>query len=227
MHLEILVEDSSGRRLLETIVPKILGPHAEPHTWRVKSYKGIGNLPSGLRSGSDPAKRILLESLPRILGGYGRTPGIDGVVVVIDADRRDCTAFLRELNDVLARISPAPRVVFRLAIEEVEAWYFGDRAALLSAYPRARRDVLDRYAQDSVCKTWELLADAIHPGGAAHIMTVGYPFAGQIKHGWAERIGPLMDPQHNASPSFRKFKDALVRLTTPAPAKSQEQHDER
>ena len=227
MHLEILVEDSSGRCLLEAVVPKILGPHAEPHTWKVIGYKGLGHLPRGLKSSSDPAKRILLDRLPNILRAYGKSSWIDGVLVLVDADRRDCKSFLDELNDIVAQMSPAPCVVFRLAIEEVEAWYFGDRAALLSAYPRARREILDRYAQDSVCSTWELLADAIHPGGSAQIMTVGYPFAGQIKHAWAERIGPLMNPQDNASPSFRKFKDALVRLTTPTPARLPEQHDDR
>lgn len=216
MHFEFLVEDSSGRRLLETIVPKILGAHTEPHTWRMIDYKGVGQLPKGLRGSSDPAKRILLDRLPSILRGYGRTDGIDCVVVVIDTDRRDCTAFLRELKEMLARITPTPPVVFRLAIEEVEAWYLGDRAALLAAYPKARRPVLDRYVQDTVCETWELLADAIHPGGSADIKKVGFPYSGQVKHAWAERIGPLMDPQGNRSPSFQRFRDALVRLTAPA-----------
>ena len=218
MHLEILVEDSSGQRLLQAIVPKILGPHAEPHTWRVIAYKGIGKLPTGLRRGSDPAKRILLDNLPRILRGYARTPGIDGVMVVVDVDRRDCTAFLRELNGMMAQVAPALRVVFRLAIEEIEAWYLGDRMALLSAYPEARTAVLDRYDQDAVCNTWELLADAIHLGGSAEIKSIGFPYSGVVKHAWAERIGPLMDPHGNASPSFRKFKEALARLTATGPA---------
>ena len=222
MHLECLVEDSSGKRFLETILPKILGPHADPHTWRVKGYKGVGHLPSGLKGSSDPAKRILLDRLPRILQAYGKETWVDGVLVLVDADQRDCRAFLAELNHLVAQISPAPRVIFRLAIEELEAWYLGDRRAILSAYPRARSDILDRYAQDSICKTWELLADAIHAGGSADLKKVGYPFTGEVKHGWAGRIGPLMDPRENASPSFRKFEEALLRLTTPPPIAVQE-----
>jgi len=37
------------------------------------------------------------------------------------------------------------------------------------SYPRAKRDVLDRYVQDRVCGTWELLADAVYPGGSTAI----------------------------------------------------------
>lgn len=214
MHLEILVEDSSGRRLLEAIVPKIIGPMAEPHTWNIHDYKGAGHLPPGLKGTTDPRKRVLLDRLPKLLRGYGKTPGIDGVLILVDCDNRDCVAFLGELQDMLARIANPPRTIFRLAIEEVEAWYLGDRAALTGAYPKARRDVLDRYHQDSVCGTWELLADAIQPGGAATLKASGYPAAGEAKHDWAERMGPLMDPTANASPSFRKFAEALRRLTT-------------
>jgi hypothetical protein len=37
MHIEILVEDSSGQTLLETLVPKLLGMQGEPHSWRIHS----------------------------------------------------------------------------------------------------------------------------------------------------------------------------------------------
>ena len=212
MHIEVLVEDSSGERLLAQLLPHILGEQGAPHTWRLTAYKGIGRIPKGLTAKADPAKRILLDQLPRLLQGYGRTPGIDAVVVVADTDRRSCEEFLQELKAVASRCNPAPRTMFRLAIEEMEAWYLGDRAALLKAYPRAKREVLDRYVQDSPCGTWELLADAVHAGGAAVIKKSGWPLPGQIKHEWAEKIGPLMNLEHNMSPSFRKFREGLLRL---------------
>jgi len=212
MHIEILVEDSSGERLLDCLLPHILGPQGEPHTWRLHAYKGIGRIPPGLTTSADPAKRILLEQLPKILRGYGKTPGIDAVVVVLDSDHRDCVAFLRELKAVAEGIDSVPKTLFRLAIEEIEAWYLGDRAALTTAYPQAKLKALDSYVQDSVCGTWEALADAIHPGGAAAVKTAGWPLPGQLKHDWAERIGPLMDIEHNDSPSFRKLRDGLRRL---------------
>ena len=212
MHIEVLVEDSSGEKLLAQLLPHILGEQGAPHTWRLKAYMGIGRIPPGLTAKADPAKRILLDQLPRLLQGYGRTPGIDAVVVVLDTDRRDCKEFLKELRAVAQRCKPAPRTLFRLAIEEMEAWYLGDRAGLMQAYPRARREVLDRYVQDSVCNTWELMADAVRVGGAAAIKKAGWPLPGQIKHEWAEKIGPFMRTDQNASPSFGKFRDGLLRL---------------
>lgn len=213
MHIEILVEDSSGEKLLAALLPQLLG---EPHTWRVHAYKGIGRIPKNMNAGADPAKRILLDQLPRLLQGYGRTPGIDAVVVVLDTDKRNCVDFLAELKTVADACVPVPNTLFRLAIEEVEAWYLGDQDALLAAYPRAKRDVLGRYVQDSPCDTCELLADAIYKGGSAAIKKAGWPLPGQIKHEWAEKIGPLLIAERNVSPSFGKLRDGLRRLIAEA-----------
>ncbi len=212
MHIEILIEDSSGEKLLQTLLPKLLGNQGDPHSWRLHSYKGIGRIPKGLTMGADPAKRMLLNQLPGLLRGYGRTPGIDAVVVVLDSDKHDCRDFLTELQTIAKGCEPAPRTMFRLAIEEMEAWYFGDEKALLQAYPRAKKDVLNRYVQDSICETWETLADAVYPGGSAAIKKAGWPLPGQIKHEWAEKIGPLLALDRNISPSFSKFRDGLRRL---------------
>lgn len=216
MHIEVLAEDASGAKLLQAVLPKLLGEEGDPHTWRVHNYRGIGRIPKNLHQGGDPGKRILLDQLPRLLRGYGKTPGIDAVVVVLDADDRGCVGFLKELKALAANCDPPPRTLFRLAIEEVEAWYLGDRRALEQAYPRARSDKLNRYIQDSVCGTWELLADAVHPGGSAAIRKAGWPLPGQIKYEWAERIGPLMEPDRNVSPSFGKLRDGLRRLVAEA-----------
>ena len=97
LHLEILVEDSSGAQMLNILLPQILGRQGCPHTWRMHPYKGIGRIPTGMSPSSDPQKRILLDQLPRILRGYDNTPGIDVVVVVLDTDRRNCVAFLNDL----------------------------------------------------------------------------------------------------------------------------------
>lgn len=212
MHIEILVEDSSGERLLECLLPRMIGEQGQPHTWRLHAYKGIGRIPPGLRTVADPAKRILLDQLPKILRGYGRTPGIDAVVIVLDSDRRDCSTFLNELRTLVNGLDQAPRTLFRLAIEEVEAWYLGDRAALAAAYPGAKQRALDNYVQDSVCGTWEVLANAIYPGGAAAIKRAGWPLPGQLKHEWAKKIGPELDIESNTSPSFCKLRDGLRRL---------------
>ena len=212
MHIEILIEDSSGAQLLNYLLPRILGSQGEPHTWRLHSYRGIGRIPPGLKTTVEAAKRILLEQLPKILRGYAKTPGIDAVVVVLDSDRKDCRAFLAELKALADECEMSSKTLFRLAIEEMEAWYLGDREALSKAYPRAKTKALDGYEQDSVCGTWEMVADALHPGGSKKVTKAGWPLPGQLKHEWAEQIGPLMDIENNASPSFCKLRDGLRRL---------------
>jgi hypothetical protein len=157
-----------------------------------------------------------LDQLPRVLRGYVKTPGIDAVVVVLDSDKRDCATFLTELRTVARSCGASHLTMFRMAIEEAEAWYLGDRAALNRAFPQAQLRKLDGYIQDSICGTWELLAEATHPGGMRTIRQSGWPLPGQIKHEWADRIGPLLDPASNQSPSFRKLRDGIRRLA-PAP----------
>lgn len=70
MHFEILVEDQSGRRALEILVPKIIGGQ---HTIKVIAYKGIGRIPKNLTQNPDAGKRFLLDQLPKLLRGYGKT----------------------------------------------------------------------------------------------------------------------------------------------------------
>lgn len=213
MHIEVLVEDVSGAKLLAALLPKLIGAQGNPHTWRIHAYKGVGRLPKNLHNETDMAKRMLLNQLPRLLRGYGQTPGVDAVLVVLDNDRRDCAQFLADLNSLLATCNPAPNTLFRLAIEEIEAWYLGDQEALLTAYPRAKTHVLRHYRQDSICGTWELLADAIYPGGSGAIKKSGWPLPGRIKTEWAEKIAPLLDPERNLSPSFKKMCVGLRRFT--------------
>ena len=83
---------------------------------------------------------------------------------------------------------------------------------MFAAYPRARKEVLAHYKQDSICGTWELLADMVYPGGQAAIHRAGWPLPGQIKHEWVEKIAPLMNVELNRSQSFAKFRDGLRKL---------------
>jgi hypothetical protein len=211
MHIEFLVEDSSGATLVEILVPRIIGPFAAPHTWNTHAYKGIGRIPSNLRPATDARKRILLDRLPTILRGYAKTPGIDAVVVVVDSDQQDCRTFLNELSTVAVE-SGFPQALFRIAIEEIESWYLGDQTAIQAAYDNARIAVLSNHNQDSICGTWERLADAVYPGGIRAVQRVGWPLPGNLKHEWARRIGAHMAIDRNVSPSFNKFVTGLQRL---------------
>ena len=214
MHFEFLVEDASGKILLESVVEKILGSNGAEHTYRFHSYKGVGSIPKGMTGNIDVRKRILLDRLPALLRGYGKSfqHTEAAVVVVVDLDTRDCMAFKEDLLDVLQACSPAPTALFRIAIEEMEAWLLGDRNAILTAYPRAKQQVLNGYQQDSICGTWELLADAVHKGGAKALKKQGWPAPGRAKCEWAERIGPHIDIEANQSKSFQVFRDGVRSL---------------
>jgi hypothetical protein len=50
--------------------------------------------------------------------------------------------------------------------------------------------------------------------------------AGQIKHEWAKKIGPLMDPEKNLSQSFRKFRDGLRKIVKKQQGQKQGDHQD-
>jgi hypothetical protein len=68
MHIEILVEDQSGKAFLDIAVERMI---SDGHTFQVHAYKGIGRIPRNLNRSGDASKRILLDQLPRLLRGYG------------------------------------------------------------------------------------------------------------------------------------------------------------
>ena len=213
MHFELLIEDESGRIAVDAVLEGILGANGAPHSWRTHGYKGLGRIPKTLHGKTDPTKRLLLNHLPRLLRGYGKSLGDSAaVVVVVDLDDRDCIGFKRELLAVLNACRPRPTTLFRIAIEEIAAWLLGDRDAVKAAYPRAKDAVLNAYEQDAICGTWEVLADAVHAGGAAALVKAGGPAPGAAKCAWARKIAPRMEPDHNRSPSFRAFRDGVRRL---------------
>lgn len=219
MHFEILVEDQSGKKALDILTPKIL--ETGRHTWSIHFYRGIGRIPPGLTT-SDPSKRILLAQLPRLLRGYGKTfhsyPADykAAVLVVCDLDNKCLKGFLEELRSLLSSCSPKPIAHFCIAIEEGEAWLLGDIAAVLAAFPKAKKATLTSYINDSICGTWETLADAVYTGGASALAKKGWQAIGAEKSHWAEKICPNMDIAKNKSPSFNHFLSTIVSLSEEA-----------
>ena len=165
MHFEILVEDQSGKEALDILLPKIIDVQ---DTFKVRGYKGIGHIPKNLSSAANAGTRLLLNQLPVLLRAYGKTYANNpaAVVVVCDLDSKCLKKFRQELFAVLNACNPKPETRFCLAIEEGEAWLLGDIPAIKKAYPQARDAVLNGYGNDSICGTWELLADAVVRGGS-------------------------------------------------------------
>jgi hypothetical protein len=138
------LKTSPEKKALDILVPKIVG---EKHTVKVHSYKGVGRIPRNIKDTGNAAKRILLENLPKLLKGYGKTfsnypmdyPAI--VFLVCDLDDKCLKFFRQELFGILNQCNPKPKTRFCIAIEEGEAWFLGDLNAVKRAYPRARNKV--------------------------------------------------------------------------------------
>ncbi len=215
MHFEILVEDKSGEEMLNILLPMIIG---EQYSYKIHSYKGIGHIPKNLKSGVDANKRKLLNQLPRLLRGYGNTyanypSNFQAVLVVIcDLDNECLKTFRQELFSVLNASKPKPETRFCIAIEEGEAWLLGDIAAIKKAYLNTNDKFLNDYQNDTICGTWELLADAIYVGGAKKLKNQPWYVIGQIKCEWAKQITPHIDIDRNKSPSFCYFRDMIREL---------------
>ena len=214
MHLEVLVEDESGTVVVNLLLEKILGPNGSGYSWRMHPYKGIGRLPKkNLTRKASKSNRLLLNNLPSLLRGYGRSLTNDhAVIVVVDLDRKNCMDFKQDLLDLLDTCYPAPKALFRIAIEEIEAWLLGDIEAVKMAYPQAKKSPLNGYIQDSICGTWEVLADAVYKGGSARLKKSGYPKIGRVKMEWAQSITPHIEVERNISKSFQVFRDGIRRL---------------
>lgn len=214
MHFEILVEDQAGKKMLDILVPMIVGNY---HTFSVHSYKGIGRIPKNMHDTDDAGKRILLDNLPKLLKGYGKAfAGYHNysasVILVCDLDDKCQKDFRNQLYSILNFCKPKPLTRFCFAIEEGEAWLLGDLNAIKTVYPQAKQHVLNSYVNDSICGTWEKLADAIYRGGASALSARGWQMVGMEKSKWAEEITPHMSIDSNKSPSFCYFKEKMKEL---------------
>jgi len=216
MHFEILVEDMSGKKALNILIPKIIGTS---NTFKIHSYKGIGKIPKDLHGKTNPTARILLDRLPRILNGYGRTYPKHlttypvAVILVCDLDSNCLKNFRKELCAISDKCSFQPETRFCIAIEEIEAWILGDIPAIEKYYSKAKRNVLNSYENDSICGTWEKLADAIYPRGSIGLAKLGWQAIGREKSKWAENIAPHMKIDENNSQSFCYFRDKLLEFS--------------
>ena len=208
----------SGKKLLQSVVPRIIGAN---HSFSIHSFSGIGHIPKGMGSPSAARQKMLLDKLPSLLQAYGTTfssknyqpPNTPpAVIIVCDLDDKDFRVFLGQLQGMLTRCNPRPNAFFCIAVEEEEAWLLGDIPAVKSAYPKATNAVLNNYCNDSICGTWETLADAIYPGGRRGLSKKGWPYVGTEKCSWAIRISSYMNVQTNKSVSFCFFRDRVRNL---------------
>ncbi|HOZ47193.1 MAG TPA: DUF4276 family protein [Candidatus Hydrogenedentes bacterium] len=199
MELVFLVEEETARIVLDAIVPRI-----------------VGDIPFHVHCSR--GKQDLLRKLPHRLAAYQSMPSdATCVVVLIDEDRQDCHVLKATLEEHALKAGFATkssrreerfRVLNRIAVEELEAWFFGDIEALTSAYPHVPRTLhLKRGLRDPDAikgGTWEALERVL--------MKAGYHKGGLQKIRAAREVTAYMDPARNQSHSFQVFMDGLRAL---------------
>ena len=200
MHIEFLVEDLSTEAALELLVPKIVdvGTSFATHVFGSKS--------------------TLLAKLEARLRSYSHwLPPTWRIIVVVDEDRADCRAIKKKLESASRAATLKTKgaakgkpfsILNRIAIEELEAWFFGDVPAIGAAYPGVPLTLASkaRYRDSDAIGggTWEALERVLQ--GAGHHL------GGLQKIRAAREIATFMNPSLNTSKSFRVFRDGLLAL---------------
>lgn len=203
MQVDFLLEEESAAAALRLLLPRLL-PHC---VWRIKTFEGC---------------RDLLGQLPQLLPGYRRRMAQAGqedlrLVVLLDADGIGARR-LAELESYAAAAglptfatvpADAPFAVLNcLTMQELEAWFLGDIAAVQAAYPSLKPAYFKPIGPnpDALPKPNETLWQILKQGR--------YALGGKTKVAWATAIAPHLDldPARNTSPSFHYFCQALAAL---------------
>lgn len=200
-HIEVLVEEPSMEAALCLLLPKMLSNVS----FKVYPHQG---------------KTDLLQKLPSRLHGYAAwLPPRWRILVIADRDDDDCKKLKARLENAAAKAglgTPSTSknkpwaLLNRLAIEELEAWYFGDWDAVLAAFPGVSKTVPAqmkfRAPDDIRGGTWEAFERVLQ--------AAGYFSGGLRKIEAARAVAEHMVPARNSSPSFGVLRQALKELAT-------------
>ncbi len=196
-NLEFLVEEVSMENFLKAVLPKML---PEEITFQIHPHQG---------------KRALLRKLGDRLKGYAQwLPEDYRIVVIVDRDGEDCEALKSDLERICknaglrsrrAADGPDWQVVTRIAVEELEAWYFGDWSAVCAAYPK----VSPNTSKQAAYRKPDAIAGGAWEAFERILKRNGYFKQGLPKTEVATAVGSYFDPVVNRSYSFKVFRDAI------------------
>jgi hypothetical protein len=203
MHIEFFLEESSCEAAIQNIAPRIL---SALDSFAVHPHQG---------------KSDLLAKLPSRLRGYRYWLPEDWCVfVIVDLDNDNCEDLKRSLEETARASGLSTRshrqrggrieVMNRIAIEELEAWFFGDVEAIRGAYPR----VPESLGQRARFRDPDAIVGGTCEALERELQRYGYFPGGLSKITAATEISRYMDPARNRSKSFQVFRDGLRELTT-------------
>lgn len=190
MTIHVLVEGASERAFFDGWLPRL----RLNHPLSVHHHQGKGKLPVDLDAMPDPRVRGLLDQLPAKLRGYANclSRGVDSILVLVDSDDDDVANLIAQIQAAAMHCCPGIALRVCIAVEEMEAFYLADLAALRRGYPTHNAAEARAYVPDSICGTWELFGRVIGDDGGNKVA-------------WAERMGPYVTTvgARSRSPSFR------------------------
>lgn len=202
VHLEVLVEEPSMEAFLGALLPRLL---PADRTFALHPFQG---------------KADLLGKLQARLRAYASwLPDDWRIVVVVDRDDDDCTALKAQLEGTAKRARLRTRsgigkrrwqLVNRIAVEELEAWYFGDWSAVCAAYPR----VSQRVANQAGYRNPDAIAGGTWEAFERVLQRCGYFRGGLRKIEAARTLGAVLDSQRSRSVSFCHFRNAVLEAVT-------------
>lgn len=190
MHFIFLIEDKSGEMMLELLLPRFIN---NLNSFEIHSYKGVGHIPKNLNTSSNSKKATLLGKLPNLLKGFEAAfQYVEySIFVVCDLDNNNLKDFKDQLLTLAQQsVNSSEKIQFCFAIEEMEAWLLGDIEAIKKAYPNSKINILNTYTNDSICGTWEFLADAIYKGGSKELKKKDYYSIGAEKNKLGKKYLP-------------------------------------
>lgn len=201
LHFELLVEEPSMEAFLSRLLPRLL---PRDRSFQVYPFQG---------------KRDLLGKLQDRLRGYAAwLPENYRIVVIVDRDEEDCHQLKDRLEAICADAGLRSRtatgddrwqIVNRIAIEELEAWYFGDWEAVREVYSRVSATIPHRQGfrdPDAIAGgTWEAFEWILQRHR--------YFETGLRKVEAARALGAVVDPERSTSRSFSLFCETLARAT--------------
>ncbi|MEW6228569.1 MAG: DUF4276 family protein [Bacillota bacterium] len=191
MHIEFLVEELSAEKALRCLLPALLPDEV---TFEIHAHRG---------------KPDLLSKLSGRLAGYASwIPEDWRICILVDQDKDNCLELKRCLVDTAKQAGI--RALVRIAVEELESWFFGDPLAVHQAYPRVSPTFADKAKYRN--------PDAIRGGTSEalerELQRAQYYKGGLPKSQVAHDIARFMDPARNRSKSFQVFRDGLQALLT-------------
>lgn len=164
-------------------------------------------------------KYDLLRKLPARLKGYQTwLPDNHRIVVLVDRDADDAVQLKQSLEAVSAAAGLVTKTVAandnwqavnRIAIEELEAWYFGDWEAVKLAFPK----VNSRVPQKAGFRDSDGIAGGTWEAFERTLQRSGYYKAGLRKVEAASAVAAHFDAGRCTSVSLQHFRSALDSAT--------------